>query len=176
MSGVNIAPAISELKFCGHCSTRFEEGQLLPTFKYCIHCGKELPPWLRNFISRGVLPATPPMTPATNRQIDLSQTDQEVTDQEMEDVNINENGDSIVSPSRGRGESRARGRGPRRGMGREIESLMLTPLSEHQNLRRGTRSVTRPDYRVKEYYHILYGRSKRNDANPEVRSHPILSN
>lgn len=170
MRGVNIAPAISQLKFCGHCSARFEEGQLLPTFKYCIHCGKELPPWLINFISRGVLAATPPMTPAANRQRDLSQTDQE-----MEDININENEGSIVSPSRGRGKSYGRGRRSRGGMGREIESLMLSPLSEHQNLPRGMRSVTRPDYRVKEYYRTLYSKSKRNNTKPEVRNHPLLS-
>ena len=177
MSGVIITPANSPLrKFCGCCGTCFEEGQLLPTFKYCMHCGNDLAPWLINAISTGMLPATPPTTPTANRQIAQLQTDHEIIDQEMEDVSINESGDSIVSPGRGRGESRTRRRRFGGGRGRMIEPLTLTPLAENENFGRGMRSVTRPDYSVKRYFrNTLYGKPKKNDAQHGAKNYPILS-
>lgn len=188
MNGVTITPAnLSLRKFCGCCGTRFEEGQLLPIFKYCMHCGKELAPWLINVISTGIPPVTPPATPTTNRQIDQSQTDQEITDQEMtdqemtnqemEDVNINESGGSIVTPVRGRGESRTRGGRHRGGRGRGLEPSTPSPLAEqNRTFGRGMRSVPRLDYSVPRYFqNTLYGKSKKHKAKSAARNHPILS-
>ena len=51
--------------FCDTCGTRFEEGQLRPTSKFCISCGQELLPYIRNqLLARQVVaPATPVSEP-----------------------------------------------------------------------------------------------------------------
>src|SRR6266496_6387592 len=100
MTGVTITPDSSLRKFCGSCGTCFEDGQLLPSFKFCMHCGGDLAPWLIKAISGGIPPATPPMTPSTNPQVDRSLA----SDQEMEDMNVDGSGGSTASPSGGRGQ------------------------------------------------------------------------
>src|SRR5947207_12506541 len=98
MTGVTNTPNSSLRKFCGFCGTLFEDGQLLPKFKFCMHCGRDLAPWLIKAISSGILPATPPMTPSTDRQVGRLVA----SDQEMEDTDTDLTGGPTASPSRGR--------------------------------------------------------------------------